>query len=301
MKKLRWSYVMIQRVMEKPDIKKLKQLAKQFRYDTVKTIWEVQSGHPGGSLSIIEILTVLYYAYLRVDPKNPKDALRDRFVLSKGHGSPALYVVLAELGFFPKELLKTMDKDGGKLPKHCNRLKTPGIEASTGALSQGFSIALGMALAAKLHKKPACASHADRHTCRVYAVLSDGECMEGQIWEAALTAVKYRCDNFIAIVDNNRMTLDDSIQNVMPNLNVPEMWRGFGWEVFVCDGHNIAELVDRVDKALQVKGKPSVLVANTIKGKGVSFMENNPDWHAAVITDELAAIALKELQDVSAG
>lgn len=283
---------MIPRDMQKPDVKKLKQLAKQFRYDTVKNIWEVKSGHPGGSLSIIEILTVLYCGYLRVNPQNPADPSRDRFVLSKGHGSPALYVVLAELGFFPKELLKTMDKDGGKLPKHCNRLKTPGIEASTGALSQGFSIAVGMSLAQKINGK---------YDYRVYAVLSDGECMEGQVWEAALLAVKYKCDNLIAIVDNNRMTLDDSIQSVMPNMNVPEMWRGFGWEVFECDGHNINELVDRMDKALLVSKKPSVIVANTIKGKGVSFMENNPDWHAAVITDDLAAIALKELQEASAG
>ncbi len=282
---------MVQRVMEYPDRKKLKQLAKQFRYDTIKNIWEVKSGHPGGSLSIIEILTVLYYGFLRMDPKKPDDPLRDRFVLSKGHGSPALYVVLAELGFFPKELLRTMDKDGGKLPKHCNRLKTPGIEASTGALSQGFSIAVGMSIAQKINRK---------YDYRVYAVLSDGECMEGQVWEAALTAVKYKCGNLIAIVDNNRMTLDDSIESVMPNMNVPEMWRGFGWEVYECNGHSIDELVDRVGKALLVNEKPSVIVANTIKGKGVSFMENNPDWHAAVITDELAAIALKELQDASA-
>lgn len=266
--------------------KELRKKADQIRWDCLNIIPARKNVHWGGVLSSIEILTVLFFKFLRLRPKNPNWPARDRIILSKGHGSLSLYMAMAHKGFFPIKALKNFNKDGGEFPCHCHRLELPGIEASTGALGQGLSVGIGMALAAKL----------DRAKWRVYVVGSDGECTEGQFWEAGLAAAKFGLDNLTLIIDNNRMTLDDQIKVTMPSLNVPKMWQAAGWRVFKVDGHNIKELVQAINRAQKVKGKPSVVVANTIKGKGVSFMEGSPAWHGGKMTEEEKSKALNELK-----
>ncbi|MCD6470922.1 transketolase [bacterium] len=266
-------------------IKQLEKIAWQARYDLVKRVPVGLGLHWGGSMSLMEILSVLYFKFLKIDPKNPKKKNRDRLILSKGHGSPAQYAMMAERGFFPKSWLSRIDENGWKLPKHAHRLKLAGIEASTGALAQGLSMGIGMALAAKLDK-------AKWHT---YVIGSDGECTEGQFWEAALSANKFRLDNLTLIIDNNRMTLDNHIKIVMPSLNISKMFKAAGWQVYECDGHNVKQLVDRISRALKIKNKPVAIVANTIKGKGISFMEDNPSWHSGKLTKEQKEKALKEI------
>lgn len=269
--------------------KMLDLMAKKLRYDLVEMLAYAKSGHPGGSLSLIEILTTLYFGgVMKYNPKNPKMPNRDRFILSKGHGSPALYVVLAELGYFPKSWLKELDSSGSRLSRHADRFKVPGVEASTGALGQGLSIAIGMALAEKLDKK---------NNYRVYCVLGDGECDSGNIWEAAMTASKFKLDNLVAIVDRNQLQLDGFTEDVMPLYPLDKKFESFGWYTFKADGHDVSDLLKKIKKAKKVKGKPAVVIADTVKGKGVSFMENRVEWHGAPISPELAEVALKELKE----
>lgn len=266
----------------------LKAMAAKTRYDLVAMLSYTGSGHPGGSLSIVEILTTLLYGkIINYDPTNPCLSDRDRLILSKGHASPTLYVIMAELGYFPKSWLKEFDSPGSHLPKHCDRYKTPGIEASTGALGQGISLAVGAALAERLDKE---------NNYNIYCIIGDGECQSGNLWEAVMSAGKYRLDNFKVILDNNNLQIDGYTNEIMPLGDIRKVWEGFGWHVEECDGHNIEELHQAFGRMNAVKGQPQVLIANTIKGKGVSFMENNADWHSGKINKEQAKIALSECE-----
>ena len=274
--------------MSKKSINKLNGIARQVRYETVRMMAKAGSGHPGGSLSAIEILTVLYFHEMNTDPSDPKMPDRDRFVLSKGHAGPALYAVLAEKGFFPREWLDEFDQSGSRLPKHVNRLKTPGIEVSTGPLGQGFSVAVGMALAERLDRN---------YNYRIYTLIGDGECNSGQIWEAAATAAKYHLDNLICILDKNCLQIDGRCDEIMPMEPLLSKWVAFNWYVIEVDGHDVEDLLRGLKEAKNVRGKPVMIIANTIKGKGVSFMENKVEWHSAKITPDLAKIALSELEE----
>lgn len=266
-------------------IKDLEEKARRFRVQVIKMIYRAQSGHPGGSLSCMDILTALYFHHLRINPQEPAWENRDRFVLSKGHAAPALYVVLAELGYFPKETLFTLRQLGSILQGHPDMRKTPGVEMSTGSLGNGLSVGIGMALGARLARK----------NYHVYALIGDGEVDEGGIWEAAMAASKYKLDNLTAICDFNRVQLDGPIEEIMPLDPLPEKWEAFNWNVIEMDGHNMGEILDALDKARQVRGRPTVIVAHTVKGKGVSFMEGKFQWHGNAPNEEEYKIALKEL------
>ncbi|MCL5069594.1 MAG: transketolase [Actinobacteria bacterium] len=266
-------------------ILKLKDIAKDIRLNTFKAIANAGGGHFGGSLSIIEILTVLYFAVMKIDPKNPDDDLRDRFILSKGHGGPALYVTLAQRGYFPLTGLDSLDKPLSNFPKHVDRLKIKGIEASTGALGQGLSIACGMAISLKQQKK----------TNSVYIVLGDGELDSGQVWEAAMTASKYCLDNILAIVDRNCLQIDGSTEDVMPLDPLDKKFSGFGWNVYFANGHDIESLLGAISEAKKSKGKPSVIIAKTVKGCGISFMEGKWEWHSGKINPEQYEDCLAQL------
>ena len=269
-------------------IQSIKSLAAKTRYDLIAMMSYGASGHPGGSLSITEIMSVLYYGgILKYDTTNEKLPGRDRFILSKGHASPTLYVILAELGFFPKSWLRDFDACGSNLPKHCDRFKTPGIEASTGALGQGISIAVGMALAEKLDRE---------NNYNVYCIVGDGECQEGNLWEAVMSAAKYKLNNLKVIVDYNNLQIDGFTEDIMPLGNMRQVWEGYGWYVEECDGHSIEELIEAFEKISTIKEKPQVIIAKTIKGKGVSFMENNVDWHSQKINKLQAMKALAEAE-----
>lgn len=267
-------------------ISQLKDISKSIRLNTFKAIANAGGGHFGGSLSIIEILTVLYFAVMKIDPKNPDDDLRDRFILSKGHGGPALYVTLAQRGYFPLSELDSLDKPLSNFPKHIDRLKVKGIEASTGALGQGLSIACGMAISLKQQKK----------TNDVYIVLGDGELDSGQVWEAAMTASKYRLDNILAIVDRNYLQIDGSTEDVMPLDPLDKKFSGFGWNVYFANGNDIESLLDALSEAKKSKGKPSVIIAKTIKGCGISFMEGKWEWHSGKINPEQYEDCLAQLK-----
>lgn len=269
-----------------PDLVALRKKTEQLRYNLIAMMDYAGSGHPGGSLSVLEIMTSLYYdGFLKVDAKNPQDPDRDRFVISKGHASPTQYVILADLGYYGKDKLRVFDKNNSMLPKHCNRKLTPGVDASTGALGQGMSMAVGMALAAR----------ADDAKYRTYCVLGDGECQSGEIWEAAMSASKYKLGNLKVIVDNNRLQIDGFSDDIMPLGDQRAKWSAFGWHVEVCDGHNLEELRNAFTKMEAVTDKPSVLIANTVKGNGVSFMENEADWHSRKMTHAEGAEALAEI------
>ncbi len=268
------------------DPAQLAAIARQMRREVIQMITEAKSGHPGGSLSAAEIVVTLFFDVLRHDPANPKWSDRDRFILSKGHCCPVLYAVMAECGYCPKDRLNTLRKLGSVYQGHPDVRFLPALEASTGSLGQGLSLAIGMALAARLDHSPA----------RAYVVLGDGEIQEGQIWEAAMFGAKYGLDNVCAIVDNNRIQLDGFVKDIMPLDPLPEKWRSFGWHAIEVDGHDVAALQHAFAEAAAVKGKPSVLIAHTIKGKGVSFMENNPKFHGAAPTPEECARALEELR-----
>ena len=269
-----------------PDLVALRKKTEQLRYNLIAMMDYAGSGHPGGSLSVLEIMTSLYYdGFFKVDAKNPQDPDRDRFVISKGHASPTQYVILADLGYYGKDKLRVFDKNNSMLPKHCNRKLTPGVDASTGALGQGMSMAVGMALAAR-------ADDAKYHT---YCVLGDGECQPGEIWEAAMSAAKYKLGNLKVIVDNNRLQIDGFSDDIMPLGDQRAKWSAFGWHVEVCDGHNLEELRNAFTKMEAVTDKPSVLIANTVKGNGVSFMENEADWHSRKMTHAEGAEALAEI------
>lgn len=267
------------------DIQALRKMANTIRQDIIKMLTESASGHPGGSLSAVEILTALYFSEMRIDPENPKWEDRDRFVLSKGHAAPVLYAVLAEKGFFGKEHLMTLRKTGSILQGHPNMNDTPGVDMSTGSLGQGLSVSNGMALAAKLDSKD----------YRVYAVLGDGELEEGQVWEAAMTSAHYKLDNLTAFVDHNGLQIDGPVAEVMNPEPVADKFRAFGWHVIEIDGHSFEEIFKAIDEAKNTKGKPTMVVAKTIKGKGVSFMENAVGWHGSAPSKEQGQKALEEL------
>lgn len=268
------------------EIKELAQKAKHIRQNIVRMLTEAGSGHPGGSLSSADILTVLYFDEMRIDPKAPKMPSRDRFVLSKGHAAPVLYATLAERGFFPEDELWKLRKTGQMLQGHPDMKHTPGVDMSTGSLGQGLSAANGMALAAKLDK----ADH------RVYALAGDGELQEGQIWEAAMSAAHYKLDNLILFVDHNGLQIDGSNDEVMTVNSIPDKFRAFGWNVQQINGHDIGAIKEALAAAKTVKGKPSVIVCETVKGKGVSFMENQVGWHGKAPSKEQCEQAIKELE-----
>lgn len=266
-------------------IRDLEEKAKTIRKDIIKMLAEAGSGHPGGSLSSVEIVTALYFHVLRLKPEEPLWPDRDRFVLSKGHAAPLLYAALAERGFFPVDELLTLRKLGSRLQGHPAWGTLPGVEASTGSLGQGLSIGLGMALAGRL----------DQRDYRVYVLLGDGESQEGQVWEAAMAAAHYRVGNLTAILDHNGLQIDGPIEKVMSPLPLPDKWWAFGWEVQEVDGHNFRELLTAFDRAKRVSDKPSMIIAHTIKGKGVSFMEGVVDWHGKAPDRKLAGQALEEI------
>lgn len=265
----------------------LEKIANKIRLDTLQEIYYAKSGHPGGSLSIAEILTVLYFNEMHIDENKPYDENRDRFVLSKGHASPALYATLAERGYFPKEELITFRNISSYLQGHPDMKHTPGVDMSTGSLGQGLSAACGMAINSKIDEKG----------YRVYCLLGDGELEEGQVWEAAMTASKYKLDNLVAIVDCNNLQLTDTTKNVM-DLNsedISNKFKAFGFNTMIIDGHNVESIIDAFTKAKQIKDKPTAIIAKTIKGKGISFMENKVEWHGKAPSDEEYKMAIDEL------
>jgi len=268
-------------------IRELEAKARQLRRHIIQMIGKAGSGHPGGSLSAVEIVTALYFRVMRLDPKNPHWPDRDRFILSKGHAAPLLYAALAEKGFFPKEWLLTLRQLGSPLQGHPHCRYLPGVEVSTGSLGQGLAVGNGMALAARL----------DKRDYRIYVLLGDGELQEGMVWEAAMAASHYGLDNLTAIVDRNFLQIDGSTEQVMSLEPVEDKFRAFGWEARTIDGHDFPQILEALDWARRVKGKPAAIVAHTIKGKGVSFMENNPDWHGKAPKPEEVERALAELQD----
>jgi transketolase len=243
------------------------------------------SGHPGGSLSAAEIISALYFSVLRIDPAVPDWPARDRFVLSKGHGCPIIYAALARRGYFDEEELWTLRQLGSRLQGHPDAKKTPGIDATTGSLGQGFSVACGMALAAKIDKK----AH------RVYALLGCGEQQEGQVWEAAMAASHYKLDNLVAIIDHNRLQLDGTNAEIMETAPLSDKWRAFGWSVLEIDGHDMAAILEALATAQETHGQPTVIIARTFKGRGVSFMENQVDWHSGGLSDQQLEQALADL------
>lgn len=271
--------------MKIKDINELQTYANKIRQGVIEAVYSAKSGHPGGSLSIAEILAVLYFNQMNIDEKNPKAKGRDRLVLSKGHTAPALYSTLALRGFFDINELKTLRNINSKLQGHPNMKNIPGVDASTGSLGQGLSIANGMALASKM----------DSEGVRVYCICGDGEIEEGQIWEAAMTSSHYKLDNLCLIVDNNNLQIDGAVSDVMNIYPIDEKFKSFGFEVINVDGHNIPELISAFEQAKKVKGKPTVIIANTIKGKGVSFMENEAGWHGKAPNEEEYKQAMKEL------
>ena len=257
------------------------------RMGVIEGTHSAKCGHPGGSLDIAEVLSYLYFVDMNIDPKEPKKPDRDRFVLSKGHAAPALYATLAERGFFPVEDLKTLRKIGSYLQGHPNMNETPGVDMSTGSLGQGISAAVGMALAGKLDKKD----------YRVYSLLGDGEIEEGQVWEAFMAAAKYKLDNLCAVIDVNGLQIDGATADVMPTEPLDKKLEAFGWHVIKVDGHDLAALEDAFKLAQDYKGAPTMILAKTVKGKGVSFMENQVGWHGKAPNEEQRQQALKELED----
>lgn len=267
------------------DISFLKEKAKEIRKSIVSMITEAKSGHPGGSLSATDILTALYFSEMNIDPANPKMEGRDRFVLSKGHAAPAIYATLAEKGYFSKDELMTLRKFGSRLQGHPDMKKLPGIEISTGSLGQGLSVANGMALNAKMFNE----------NYRTYVILGDGEVQEGQIWEAAMTAAHYKLNNLCAFLDNNNLQIDGNVSEIMGVEPLDKKWEAFGWNVIKIDGHDFEQILSALDKARECKDKPTIVIAKTIKGKGVSFMENVCGFHGVAPTLEELERALAEL------
>lgn len=261
--------------------------AAEIRKLAFRLMKDVGGGHYGGNLSEIEILTTLYDGVMNVSPSQLEQADRDRFVMSKGHGGFGLYSVLSYFGFVDYEFLSKNDQNGVMIPKHASTC-VPGVEVSTGSLGQGLSIAVGMALAAK----------ADRTTVRVYTMLGDGECGEGQVWEAAMTAGKYGLDNLTAVIDNNRLAFDGPTEDVMPLAPFSDKWRSFGWRAVEVDGHDTSALREALESAKRSIGKPVVIIANTVKGKGISYMEGVPQWHAGSLTAQEYTQGMEELEAV---
>jgi len=269
------------------DIRSLEETARLIRIDILKMLTHAGSGHTGGSLSSADIVTALYFYKMRYNPKDPLMRERDRFILSKGHAAPLLYATLARAGYFDPEILKTLRRIGSPLQGHPNNKSLPGVEVSSGSLGQGLSVANGIALGLRL----------DGIDSRVYCLLGDGEIQEGQIWEAAMTAVHYHLDHICAIVDNNGLQIDGPVREVMRIDPLPQKWLAFGWHIIEIDGHNMEEVVAALDEAETVKGQPTVIIAHTIKGKGVSFFEGRVEYHGVAPTREELERALKELGD----
>ena len=267
------------------DFKEYEEIASRIRVDIIKSVHMAGSGHPGGSLSAADIVTALYFKEMHIDPENPGMKGRDKFVLSKGHAAPVQYAALAERGYFPKEELLTLRKLGSRLQGHPNRDKVPGIEMSTGSLGQGFSVCVGMALAAKMDQDPG----------RIYVLLGDGELQEGLVWEAAMAAGHYKLDNLCAIVDWNGLQIDGKNDAVMTVRPVDEKFKAFGFHVVTIDGHAFGEIFAALDEARACKGKPTAIIAKTHKGRGVSFMEDNAGWHGKAPNEEEARKAVEEL------
>ena len=265
--------------------KQLMAAACKVRMGAIKGVHAAKAGHPGGSLSAADLFTYLYFKELRIDPKNPKWEDRDRFVLSKGHTAPGLYAALALRGYFPEEDLLTLRQIGSHLQGHPNMNLTPGVDMSTGSLGQGVSTAAGMALAAKYQGKD----------CRVYTLLGDGEIQEGEVWEAFMFAHHYKLDNLCVIIDNNGLQIDGRVEDVMSPYPIPEKLRAFGFQVYEIDGHDFEQMETAFNQARETKGVPSAIVMKTVKGKGVSFMENQAGWHGKAPNDEEFEIAMKEL------
>ncbi|NJD03890.1 MAG: transketolase [Ruminiclostridium sp.] len=271
--------------MEKKKISQLKKQATKIRKHIIDEVYSAASGHPGGSLSCADILTVLYFHEMKVDVKNPRWTDRDRFVLSKGHCAPALYATLAEKGFFPVEELNKFRNIESYLQGHPSMKDVPGVDMSTGSLGQGISAAVGMALAAKLDKKD----------YRVYAILGDGEIEEGQVWEACMAAAHYKLDNLTAFLDHNGLQIDGKITDIMSPEVVEDKFRAFGWKVVNANGHDYSQINEAIEEAKKTKGMPVMVVADTIKGKGVSFMENAAGWHGSAPNKEQRDQAVAEL------
>jgi len=267
-------------------ITEMEAMAKKLRRHIITMTGTAGSGHPGGSLSAVEIVTALYFRLLRHKPSDPKWADRDRFILSKGHAAPLLYATLAECGYLPVEELTTLRQLGSRLQGHTDRTITPGVEMSAGALGQGLSFAIGVALAGRLNSQD----------YQVYVLLGDGECDEGQVWEAAMAAAHFKVDNLVAIVDNNGLQIDGWNRDVMNIEPFSQKWQAFGWHVIEVDGHDLTQLIDALNQAKLVKGQPAAIIAHTIKGKGVSFMENNYAFHGKAPTSAEVETALKELE-----
>ena len=263
----------------------LKSMAKNIRADIVTMLTESASGHPGGSLSAADIVTTLFFKEMNIDPSYDKNPNRDRFVLSKGHAAPVLYSALARKGFFDVEELKTLRKFGSRLQGHPSMKCLPGVDMSTGSLGQGISTAVGMALAGKL----------DNKDYRVYTLLGDGELEEGQVWEAAMCAAHYKLDNLTAFIDFNGLQIDGDITKVMNPTPIDTKFEAFGWNVMIIDGHSIEEIIDALEKAKNHKGQPTAIVCKTVKGKGVSFMENQAGWHGNAPNKEQCEKALAEI------
>ena len=268
------------------NIEELTKKAVEIRKGIIEAVYHAQSGHPGGSLSIADILTVLYFHEMKIKPEKPKWEERDRLVLSKGHCSPALYSCLANRGYFPVEDLKTFRKIDSYLQGHPDKNKVPGVDMTTGSLGQGLSAANGMAIAGKMDKKD----------YRVYCILGDGEIEEGQIWEAAMTSSKYKLDNLCVIVDNNNLQIDGTIEEVMSSYPIDEKFRSFGFEIIKIDGHDIEEIIKAFEVARNIKEKPTCIIAKTIKGKGISYMENQVGWHGKAPNEEQYKEAITELE-----
>ncbi len=267
------------------DILNLKRISNNVRKSIVEEVYSAQSGHPGGALSCADILTVLYFNQMNIDPEKKDDLDRDRLVLSKGHASAALYAVLAERGYFSKDELKGFRKLGSMLQGHPDMKHIPGVDMTAGSLGQGLSVANGMAISSKL----------DERGFRVYCIVGDGEIEEGQIWEAAMASAHYKLDNLCLVVDNNNLQIDGKVSDVMSVYPLKEKFEAFGFEVFEVDGNDIDELITVFDKAKTVKEKPTAIIAKTIKGKGVSFMEDKADWHGKAPNDEEYKTAIEDL------
>lgn len=271
--------------MDQSEEKRLKQIARQMRIDIIETLHNVKTGHPGGSLSAVEILTVLYHRQMNASCQDACNCQRDRFVASKGHCAPVLYTALADKGYFPKSELKNLRQLGCILQGHPDMKRTPGVDISTGSLGLGLSVGIGMSLAGRLNNQ-------DYYT---YVLLGDGELQEGQNWEAAMAAVKFKLDHLIAIVDNNGVQLDGTLEEIMPMGDIGQKFAAFGWNVIAADGHDVRSIDAAIEQAKAVRGMPSVIVAKTVKGKGVSFMEGKNTWHGKAIEDKEYAIAMAEL------
>jgi transketolase len=265
--------------------KELQAKCLDIKRDVISIIYTAGSGHPGGSLSAVEILTVLYFQEMKIRTEEPAWPDRDKFILSKGHAAPLVYAVLAERGFFPKTELATFNAPGTNLQKHLDMHLVPGVELSTGSLGQGLSAGIGMALAARLDKR-------DSH---VYVLVGDGELQEGQIWEAAMSAAQFKVDNLIVFLDKNNCQVDGFTRDICNIDPVDEKWQSFGWHVQTIDGHDLGQIEDAIVKAKSVPGKPHIIIANTIKGKGISYMENKPEWHARAFNEEEYKQAMEEL------